>query len=109
MIQDAVAGFRPLPISPCQMAGFQAVCRQGRLGTVVDHVEAGRPASRGEILVRGESTGRCFYHVPLSAIRSVSPRRMEVLVGLLASDFVPREDGDGSIELFVPEPRSRDD
>lgn len=94
------------------MVGYAAVCRQGRLGTVVDLVVEGHAVSSGEILVRGETNrdaqGLRYFHVPLSAIRSVSPVRMEVLVGLLASDFVRREDGDGSVDLFIAGPSSRD-
>jgi hypothetical protein len=89
----------PIPLSV--LAGYQAIGRHGQLGTVV------RAADDDTLAVVGGVSGLLRFHVPRSRIRSVSPVTGTIVVDLDVADFTPREEGDGSIHLYLTTHRAQ--
>ena len=75
--------------------------RHGELGIVVD--VARDEADRGSaFVVRGGVSDSLTYHVSSAHVRAVSWERRIVLLNVDVTDFHPRLQADGTIELRMP-------
>lgn len=83
------------------LIGFEAIARDGRLGTVVEARRSGRHTPPDHLIVCGGMTELLYYHVPTHAIMAISPTRQAIAIALDARDFYPRLCQDGSVDLFI--------
>ncbi len=81
------------------LIGYRVLGRHGELGTVVETNGIEAHEHDASLVVRGGSTDRLVFHLPVTRITEVRPRRRLVLSEVDVTDFEPSLNEDGDIDL----------
>ena len=83
------------------LVGYRVLGRHGELGTVVQAQGIGGSVDSPTLVVRGGSTERLIFYLPLGRVASIFPRRRTVISEVDVTDFAARLNADGTVELHL--------
>jgi hypothetical protein len=91
----------PMKTPVSKLVGYSVIGRHGFLGTVVGNDSASGQPAEETIVFRGGISDSLLFHLPTTRLRSISPSRRTVTVGVDVGDFVPRPGEGGTVELYI--------